>query len=75
MNVRAGAQAPSKSWQGLDLDGINGREVADYGRPSVTGIGRAVDLTSGGAEIDAALIEGVDRHGVAEDVDVAVFLR
>jgi len=75
MNVGAGAQASSKSGQGLDLDGINGREVADYGRPSVTGIGRAVDLASGGAEIDAALIEGVDRHGIAEDVDVAVFLR
>jgi hypothetical protein len=47
--------------------------------PTVTAVGRGVDLAAGGAEVDAALVvgvsEGVNGHGVAEDVDVTVLLR
>ena len=37
--------------------------------------GETVDLAAGGAEVDAARIERVDGHRVAQDVDVAVSLR
>ena len=63
------------SWQRLHLDGEHGRQIVDDGGPVVAGIGRAVDLAAGGAEVDAAVVERVDGHGVAEDVDVAVLLR
>lgn len=46
----------------------------DDGLPVVAGIGGDVDLAAGGAEVDAAGVEGVDGHGVAEDVDVAIVL-
>ena len=45
------------------------------GVPAIAGIGRRVHLAAGGAEIDAALIERVDRHRVAQHVHVAVLLR
>ena len=35
----------------------------------------AIDLAAGGAEIDAAIIERVDGHRVAQDIHVAVLLR
>ena len=44
-------------------------------RPSVAAVGRAVDLPAGRAEVDAALVEPVDGHRVAQHVDVAVLLR
>ena len=34
-----------------------------------------VDLAAGGAEIDAAAVQRVNGHGVAQHVDVAVLLR
>jgi hypothetical protein len=40
----------------------------------VASVGGGVDLAAGGAEIDAAGIEGVDGHCVAENVDVAILL-
>ena len=43
--------------------------------PAISRVGRGVHLPAGGAEIDAALIERVDGHGVAQHVDVAVALR
>src|SRR5438105_2830417 len=43
--------------------------------PGVSGIGRRVDLSPCCAEVDAAGIERVDRHRVAQHVDVAVALR
>ena len=46
----------------------------DDGLPGVAAVGGDVDLAAGGAEVDAAVVEGVDGHGVAEDVDVAVLL-
>ena len=44
------------------------------GCPAVAGVRRGIDLPAGGAEIDAALVERVDRHGVAQHVHVAVAL-
>src|SRR5262249_42270619 len=40
-----------------------------------TGVSRRVHLPAGRAEVDAAGIERVDGHRVAEHVDVAVLLR
>ena len=39
------------------------------------GVGRRVHLAAGGAEIDAAGVERIDGHGVAQHVDVAIALR
>ena len=61
--------------QRLDLDGEHRRQVLGDGRPVVAAVGRAVDLAAGSAEVDAAVVERVDGHGVAQDVDVAVLLR
>ena len=63
------------SRQRLHLDRKHGRKIADDRRPVVAGVGRCVHLAAGGAEINAALIERIDRHGVAQHVDVAVALR
>ena len=46
-----------------------------YGLPGVSGVRRDVDLAAGGAEINAAVVERVDGHGIAQDVDVAILLR
>ena len=45
------------------------------GRPAVTGVGRGINLPARRAEIDAAGIQLVDGHRVAQDVDVAIALR
>ena len=42
--------------------------------PVVASIRRRVHLTASRSEVDAALVEGVDSHCVAENVDVAVVL-
>ena len=50
--------------------------MADRGRcPAVPSVGRSVHLPAGGAEVQAAGIERVDGHRVAQHVDVAVALR
>src|SRR5215207_3116558 len=61
--------------EGLHFNGKDRRQVADDRVPRVAAVGGAVDLAAGGAEVDAAVVEAVDGHGVAEDVDVAVGLR
>src|SRR5262245_21563941 len=66
---------PFGSWQRLNLHRQDGREISNNGNPVVAGIGRAVDLAAGRAEIHAARIKGVDGHRVAEHVYVAVTLR
>ena len=45
------------------------------GIPGVAGIGRGIDLAAGGAEIDAARVERIDGHRVAQHVDVTIALR
>ena len=62
-------------WEGLGFDGEDRWKVVGDGGPIVAGVGGAVDLAAGGAEVDAAVVECIDGHGIAEDVDVAVFLR
>ena len=51
------------------------RQIPHDRVPIIAAVGRAVHLAAGGAEIDAALVERVDGHRVAQDVHVAVFLR
>src|SRR5467141_2310890 len=43
--------------------------------PTVARVGRTVHLPAGSAEIDAALIERVDSHGIAQYVEIAIALR
>src|SRR5258707_8961976 len=64
-----------RSREGLYLDGEDSWQVAHNGGPGIAGVGGNVDLAAAGAEVDAAGIERVYRHGVAEDVDVAIALR
>ena len=63
------------SRQDLRFDGENSGEIVDDGGPIVAAVGRAINLAAGGAEIDAAWVEVIDGHGVAEDVHVAILLR
>ena len=51
------------------------REIANNRIPRVAGIGRGINLTARGSEINAALIERIDCHGVAQHVHVAIALR
>src|SRR5215475_3950227 len=44
------------------------------GVPRIAAVGRAVDLSARGAKVDAAGVELVHGHGVAQDVDVAISL-
>src|SRR3954469_19470999 len=70
--VFIGPTPAGRSWQGLDLDAEHRAQVADDPRPRVAAVGGAVDLPAGGAEVDPAVVERVDRHRVAQHVDVAV---
>src|SRR5262249_23722670 len=63
------------SRQSLHLPGQPGGKGADDWPPAVAGVGRGVHLAAGGAEIDAALVERIGGHRVAQDVYVAVLLR
>src|SRR5208282_1077065 len=59
----------------LYLHREHGRQIPHDWIPAISGIGGGVDLSAAGAEVYAALVERVDGHGVAQDVDVAVALR
>ena len=50
-------------------------QVAHDRRPRVARVGRGVHLPAGRAEVDAAGVERVDGHRVAQHVHVAVALR
>ena len=63
-----------KSWEGLDFDGKDGGKIVDNGVPRVAGVIRTIDLSAGGAEVDAAGIEPIHGHGVAKNIDVAILL-
>src|SRR5207244_10195098 len=68
------AGAPRGSSQRLHLDGEYGRKIAYDGCPAVPGVRREVHLPAGGAEVHAALVERVDGHRVAQQLDVGVAL-
>ena len=75
--ARACAGAPASTTrimvrQRLHLDRQHRRQVADDRRPTCRRRRPSIDLAAGGAEVDAARIERVDRHRVAQDVHVAV---
>ena len=55
-------------------DSTGGRSRT-IGRPAVAGVRRRVDLPAGRPEVDAARIERIHGHRVAQHVDVAVALR
>ena len=59
----------------LDFNRKHGRKIAHDRSPAVSGIGRGVYLPSAGAEIDAAFVERIDRHGIAQHIHIAVALR
>ena len=63
------------SWQRLRFDRQNRRKISHDRAPCVTGVGRSINLAAGGAEINAARIERVDRHRVAQHIHVAIALR
>jgi len=65
----------SRLRQRLNFHRKHGRKIAHDRRPTVSGIGRSIHLPARGAEIDAARIEGIDGHGIAQHVDVAIVLR
>ena len=50
-------------------------KIVDNGIPTVSGIGRAVYLPTGRAEIHAARIERVNGHGIAQYIDITIALR
>src|SRR5690606_32346330 len=53
----------------------HGGKVPNERHPCVAAIGRPVHLAAGGTEIDSARVEGVDRHRIAQHVDIAMALR
>src|SRR5713101_6661483 len=66
--------ARHESWQSLDLDRQDRREVAHDGIPRVAAIGGGINLSAGGAEINAARFERVNGHRVAQHVHVTILL-
>src|SRR5437016_6287113 len=68
-------EAPRGSWQSLNLDRQHSRQVANDGIPGIAAVGRAVNLSAGCAEIEAARFKRVNGHRVTQHVDVAFLLR
>ena len=62
-------------FQCLDFDGQNRWKVPHNRFPGIARIGRCVNLSTCRSEINPAGVERIDRHGIAQDVDVAIFLR
>src|SRR6266478_6870513 len=79
----APARASARKWPGsttrimraFEPHRKHGGKVFHNGAPAVAGVGGTIYLAAGGAEIDAAFIERVDGHGVAQHVHVTVVLR
>src|SRR6516164_8884837 len=63
------------SFEGLHLHREDGGEVMDDRDPGIAGVGGTVDLAASGTEVDTAVVESVNGHGISEDVDVTVLLR
>jgi hypothetical protein len=61
--------------QGLNFNGKDGGKIVGDRCPGISCVGRAVHLATRCAEVDAAVIEGIDCHRVAEDIYIAVLLR
>ena len=59
-------------WTSTDSTGGRSRTIGVHVSPASAD---AYNLPAGRAEVDAARIERVDRHRVAQHVDVAVLLR
>src|SRR5579872_6354904 len=64
-----------RSCECLHLHGEHGRQIAHDRLPRISTVWRAVDLSARRAEINAAVVELIDGHGIAQDVHVAVLLR
>src|SRR5690606_32004490 len=61
--------------QGLNLYRQHGGQVPDDGHPGIARVGGDVHLSARSSEIDSARVEGVDRHRIAQHVDIAIALR
>ena len=62
------------SWQCLHFHGEYRRQISDDRGPAVTRVDRCVYLSAGGTEVNAARVERIDRHRIAQHVDVTVLL-
>src|SRR5690606_21033783 len=60
--------------QGLNLYRQHGGQVPDDGHPGIARVGGDVHLSARSSEIDSARVEGVDGHGIAQYIDVAIAL-
>ena len=63
------------SFQSLDLDRKHRRQIAHDGTPVIPRIRRTVDLAARRAEINAALVERIDGHGITQHVHITIALR
>src|SRR5438477_3209945 len=74
LQKRRGRRDPA-SFQCLGFDREYRRKIPNYGYPVIAGICGAIHLAASGAEVDSARIERIDRHSIAQYVDVAIALR
>ena len=61
--------------QGLHLHRQDCGKVPHDWRPTLSRIGRRVNLSAAGAEIDPAFVERIHRHRISQNVHVTVALR
>src|SRR5262245_10112886 len=63
------------SFKRLHLDGQYRRKIAHDGVPRIAAVRRTINLTARRSEINAAFIEGIHGHRVAQHIHVAILLR
>ena len=63
------------SLQCLHFHRQHSRKIAHDRIPTISCISRRIHLASRCAEVNSAFIQAVDRHGIAQHVHVAIFLR
>src|ERR1700758_1172262 len=68
------ALTTTASSQRLHLNRKHCGQISNNRVPTIPRISGSIDLTAGGSEIDATLIESVDRHRIPQNVHIAVAL-
>src|SRR3981081_611744 len=61
--------------QCLQFDRKHRGKITDDWVPAIACIRRGIHLAATGAEINPALVERINRHGIAQHVHVTIFLR